>query len=376
VPKVMPDEYIGREQTWLKHRVLREYVLQWAIKVGARVRSLWYVDTFAGPWEARDPELRDTSFHIGLQALSEAAAVWRSRKGAELQLGAIFVEENPAAFPKLQAHVMQRQGSFGRIHAFHGRFEQYVGEIERIIGDEPAFIFVDPTGWVGADMRLVARLARRRMRDVMVNVMSSFLVRQKDRQEIEEQMRTFFGLPDTLQAGLNEDQLAELYRDRLRKSGGLEHVADLLVMHPEMDREYFRLVVGGHSPAVLEVFRDVEARVAGAEAAEVRTEAKNRARSAKPQLSLLGQTAPPVDLSFVGLAERGRREARERVLRRLEGGPMRYGELWPEILEGAHITNRALSDVVNALGAEGRLDVEGMRPRQILIYDENILRKR
>jgi three-Cys-motif partner protein len=61
----MPSEYIGREHTWLKHRVLQLYLEAWAHKLGSVGRKrnvrLWYVDCFAGPWHAQNEELHDTS---------------------------------------------------------------------------------------------------------------------------------------------------------------------------------------------------------------------------------------------------------------------------------------------------------------------------
>jgi len=45
----VPAEYAGREQTYLKHRVLAEYLVAWGIKLGSLARRrpetrLWFVD--------------------------------------------------------------------------------------------------------------------------------------------------------------------------------------------------------------------------------------------------------------------------------------------------------------------------------------------
>ena len=77
----IPQEYEGREQTYLKHRVLTEYLAVWAHKRGSGGRfgptRLWYVDCFAGPWETVASDLNDTSVAIGLQALRDAAVLLR-----------------------------------------------------------------------------------------------------------------------------------------------------------------------------------------------------------------------------------------------------------------------------------------------------------
>ncbi len=93
----MPPEYEGREQSYLKHRVLKEYLVEWGIKVGSIARSgkpvtLWYVDCFSGPWTSQAQNLEDTSIHIGLHALEAAADVWREA-GHRVETRAIFVEK-------------------------------------------------------------------------------------------------------------------------------------------------------------------------------------------------------------------------------------------------------------------------------------------
>ncbi len=70
------EHYRGREQSYLKHRLLKHYVEGWAQKMASMGRRrpvrMWYIDAFAGPWEAADPELEDTSIATGLQAISDA----------------------------------------------------------------------------------------------------------------------------------------------------------------------------------------------------------------------------------------------------------------------------------------------------------------
>ena len=267
----MPSEYIGREHTWLKHRVLQLYLDAWAHKLGSvgRKRSvrLWYVDCFAGPWHAQNEELHDTSIHIGLEALKSAAATW-AKHGASITLGAVFVEKEPDAFAELERFVGERSGEV-EVHPLHGSFGDHVGTIQRLVGSEAAFLFVDPTGWKGAAMKFIAPLVHQPRRDLLVNVMFNDMNRFKDdpRAFIRSQMRDFFALGDSdIPAGLSEDELMALYRDRLKKVCHLQFAADLSVPHPIHERTKFRLVVGGHHPEVIRLFRDVEKRAVGVEA--------------------------------------------------------------------------------------------------------------
>ena len=110
----VPDEYRGREQSFLKHRVLDEYLLGWGHKLGSvakrrRVR-LCYVDGFAGPWKSKSDNLDDTSIAIGLRALETAAKTWRDR-GAQIDVEAAFVEERADAFAELDRFLKARKAS-------------------------------------------------------------------------------------------------------------------------------------------------------------------------------------------------------------------------------------------------------------------------
>ncbi len=247
----IPQEYEGREQTYLKHRVLDEYLVAWAMKRGSRGRfesvRLWYVDCFAGPWRAQDEGLSDTSVCIGLTALETAAERWR-KDGADVTVSAIFVEKNAGAFERLREYLGGRRGRV-RAVALNSEFGDAVQEINQLIGRDPAFLFVDPTGWKGAAMRFIAPLAEVQGRDVLINVMFNHINRFKnDRREfLREQLREFFGLSDRdVPVGLTEDALFALYRAQLRAQCKTRYAADLAIPHPMNDRTWFRLVMRSH----------------------------------------------------------------------------------------------------------------------------------
>ncbi|MBV1858596.1 MAG: three-Cys-motif partner protein TcmP [Nannocystaceae bacterium] len=259
----MPNEYEGREQSFLKHCVLKEYLLEWGIKIGSRSRdttvTLWYVDCFSGPWKSQSQTLQDTSIHIGLNALESAAEVWQ-KKGTKVETRAIFVEKNAEAHAQLQDYLDQRSGSV-KAEALHGEFGDQVAAIRSRLGTSAAFIFVDPTGFNGVAMKYIAALTEPRMRDVLVNVMYNDINRFKDdgRDFLREQFREFFG--ESLPTGLDEVGLMDLYRKNLKAKCGLRFAADLAIPHKTSERTWFRLVVGGKSPAAIELFRRVEANI-------------------------------------------------------------------------------------------------------------------
>lgn len=370
----IPPEYAGREQTLLKHRVLAEYLDGWAHKRAARSRyettRLWYVDCFAGPWNAADEDLRDTSVSIGLDALRKAASTW-NLKEQHVALGAIFVESSPKAFQGLKAFLEQQPAGID-LRPLQGEFGEKVPEINRRIGHDPAFLFVDPTGWKGAAMRFIVPLASPPERDVLINVMFNHLNRFKDdpRRFLREQIADFFGVvAGEIPPRLDEDGLFDFYREKLRERCRLPFVADLAIPHPTQERTWFRLVVGVHHPAAVELFRSVERRVCGDVAGEVREEAKRRGN---PQLSLGVGAAP--DQSYWRLHQDGLVAAGSDVLALLrERSPRSYGELWPRILSDRHIGKADLNSIVWDLHKSGRLRVRGLVGLQRTPKDDNLV---
>jgi three-Cys-motif partner protein len=346
----VPPEYQGREQSFLKHRVLHEYLLGWGHKLGSLARGrrvrLCYVDGFAGPWKAKSAALEDTSIAIGLDALEDAVKTW-TEQGAQFDVEAAFVEKDDTAFGELEKYLKGRSGAV-RTFARHGEFGAFVPELQRWLGTDAGLIFVDPTGWKGAAMGFIAPLvAGSRPRDVLVNVMFDHINRFKDdaRPFLREQMRDFFGLGDAeLPDGLDEEQLFALYRAKLKELCRIPHAADLAIPHPTMDRTKFRLVVGGKDPAVVALFRDIERKVIGQEAAAVRETASVRESEQRTgQLTLL-QAPPVTDAHYSSLHEEALRVAPEALLSKLtQPSGVRFGAIWPELLEGLHMTRTELA---------------------------------
>ncbi len=377
----IPDEYIDREQSFLKHRVLKEYVAAWGAKLGslARQRSvrLCYVDAFAGPWNNKNKDLKDTSIFIALEALENALSLWTGQ-GLNFEIEAAFVERDSASFDELKKYLDNRQGAV-RTRRFHGEFGDFVNNLREWMGTDPAFIFVDPTGWKGAAMSLIAPLMTQPRRDVLVNFMENHIVRFKndERSFLRKQMQEFFGLgEDEMPPELEAEQLLALYRTNLKRVCGVKLAADLVIPFPNRERTQFRLVVGGSDPAVLKLFRDIEKKVMGLEAAEVRDAAKNRKRDGKSgQQPLLLSTAPEIDAAYDALRKDGLAKSEDDIVDALiTVGETTFGELWPNILERRHITKVELGRVVWALHEKGVVIIDNVLPRQKTANDEHRLR--
>lgn len=380
----LPTEYQGgREQTWLKHQVLRHYLRAWSQKLasvgrhGCRIR-LWYIDCFAGIWESYAHDRTDTSVAIGMTALEEALANW-SGGSTQVEAGAIFVEKNAAAATRLREFLTSRPNRGVISVVLEGEFGSQVDAIRDRIGDDAAFLFVDPTGWKGAAMRYIAPLAKGRFRDVLVNVMFHHINRWKDdpRGFLREQMRDMFGLVDTdLPPDLSEEELMALYRGRLKARANLEFAADLAVPHPTVDRTFFRLVVGGHAAEVVRLFRDVEERVVGKDAGPVRQTAKVRAHESRTgQTDLMSRfgVVPAIDVRYRRMRDADLGRAMEVLRGRIAEHPQTFGSLWPALLEDHHMTRKHLADAVADEVKAGRMTVSGQKPTERSIKDHHMI---
>jgi len=377
----IPENYEDRGQSLIKHLVLRDYLASWGFKLGSTARGrravtrLWYIDCFAGPWRADDETLDGTSVKIGLNELAKVLNGWR-KKGVDVSVSAIFIESNPRSFKKLEAFLDNYRGPVV-CHAFKGKFGERIDDIRKLIGQDAAFLFVDPTGWRGAEMNNIRQLLTVPRRDVMINVMFNFINRfiPDGREAIRKSLMDFFGVEENeLPADLDEDGLMKFYRDNLKKKCRVAYSADLFVQHPDIDRTWFRLVIGGGNAEVVRLFRDVERKVIGKQSAEIRDEAKRKKRETKS-----GQGE--LDLQITGMDRRyskyncdGKIAAEKRLVEILRTrGECKYQELWPEILEEFHITFTDLNTIVSDMRRRRVIEILEWKPKQRSPAPSNVL---
>ena len=167
-----PECYKGKEQTYLKHFFLEQYLETVAFHIGYSQSEFVYVDCFSGPWRHEHEDLSDTSIRISLDKLNyvrKALAPYHKYPTVR----AIFIEKDPSAFTALQ-HALERYRGSVEVSALHGLFEDNILEILTAIGKTFAFYFIDPTGWTLAMDRL-RPLLRHRPGEVVINYMYDFM---------------------------------------------------------------------------------------------------------------------------------------------------------------------------------------------------------
>lgn len=138
--------------TLLKHGVLDRYVKAWIQILKGLHEKLWIVDGFAGRG-------KDDAGNPGSPLLLARSAAQLREEGADVRLFAVEVRrDNYDALTKNLAEFdIDRGGPFPIAYLRHGLLVDHMGEAFRLIGEAPAFVFLDPFGAGGLSLNIVER---------------------------------------------------------------------------------------------------------------------------------------------------------------------------------------------------------------------------
>lgn len=366
--------YRGREQTYLKHFFLEKYLERVALNIGWGYPEFVYVDGFSGPWRSEDEAFEDTSFMIAIRQLRKVREML-AKNDRSPRIRCIFVESNGEAFAELENSIARITDM--EIRALHGEFEQILPDIVAEVGESFALTFIDPTGWTGFSLETITPLLSKKG-EVIVNFMFDFVNRFRA-DEREATIKTFnelFGGPGWEEAvRMGEEAMLAFYRQRLKEKCGFEFATQTRILKPLSNRTYFHLVYATRHSKGLEEFRAVEKRFLK-EQEQVRANAKQTVRIEKHGQGELFRDADAGAESLEGEREKNRSHAQDLVLDLLEEqSPRRFEEVLPSMLETPMVDKSAAKKIMAALRAEGRLTIEGMKPRQRLPDDGCTLRK-
>ncbi len=172
-------DYEGREPACVKHHVLRQYLLEVALKVGMSSPGVTfnYVDGFSGPWMSTGEVHADTSPHVALTQLRKARDELATRGRPGVMRG-FFVEKNKSRFDRLQE--LLRGFKDIETEAYEGTFEDAIPRAARFVRQAKnpfSFVFIDPTGWQGYDLERIAPLLSATRGEVLINFMTDWVKR-------------------------------------------------------------------------------------------------------------------------------------------------------------------------------------------------------
>jgi three-Cys-motif partner protein len=332
------DIYAGREQTLVKHVILREYLQRFARIVGTHWDVLTYVDCFAGPWNVRSDDLSDSSFAIALDELRKARETLRAN-GKNVALRCFFLEKDRDAYERLKAYAASVTDA--EVVAHNSTLEDSVGTIvdfvQRGLRRSFPFIFIDPTGWTGFELDTIRPLLRLKPGEVLINFMTGHIRRFLDSDDAttQQSLRGLFGSDDFKMKirGLDrqdrDDAAVQEYSRQVMNVGGFRHVCPAIVLNPEIDRTHFHLIYATRNALGVEVFKDAE-KHAMAVQERARAEAQGRAREERTgQIALLNSEELHDSSHYNDLRNRYLRKSQELMLNILrQRGRVPYDDVW------------------------------------------------
>lgn len=335
-----PDPYEGREQSRVKHEILRQYLGSFAHIIGSKWQSITYIDGFSGPWNAQTDDLSDTSFSIALNELRRARAT-HEKLGNSLGIRCVFVEKNQIAYQRLKAFAETIKDA--EILTIYGEFEHAIPEIIRFtrqVRDTFSFTLIDPTGSSGFGMKIIAPLLRVKPGEVLINFMLEFIRRYIEQQGLRKGLEELFGTSgfDENLANLSgidrDDAITAKYCEGLCRFCDFQYVLRASILHPDKDRLNFQLIYGTRHPKGVKVFKTVEKKVMSVqEKSRARVEASLKKRRSGGQSSFLDPDDMPESLFYSSLRNRYLAQARDAVRSQLNReSRLAYDSVWLAVI--------------------------------------------
>lgn len=363
------DLYDGREQTLVKHFILRNYLLRLALIVGPWSKSISYVDCFSGPWNVRGDNYEDSSFGIAITELRKARDKLAERS-LHLGLRCFFLEQEPEAYAKL--------ATFGRairdisVVTKNKRLEDAVGDILSFhrAGTGFPFVLIDPTGWTGFPLDVIRPLLQLKPGEALINYMTWHARRFIETDQERENFDALYGDGAWrseiagLSADERDDAMVRLYAQRVQKAGGYSFVCYTPVLHREDDTTHFHLIYASRNEKGVEVFKDAERR-AVAVMEQKRAQVRQAKRTAGGQSLLFGAQEMHDPTYYSGLRslylDRAKREVQQVFERQ---SLLSYDDAWRLAMKHPLVWERDLKDWIAAWRRDGRLGACSHSPEE------------
>ena len=256
----MPDAYIGREQAYVKHTILKTYLQRLFMIVGqSKELTINYVDCFAGPWSEQDADnFSDTSIGISLEQMVQCQKQLKNNISREVTFRALYIEKDPEAYKKLEFFLTQDLYPSIDAQCFHGDYTELVDDIKDWCNGCFTFFFVDPTGWkkvVGAPT--MQPLLELENSEFLINLMYDFVNRAVPIEKHAEDIIELFGVVPDL-AGKSPEQRQEIVLKKYRENLNdyyCGRTAYVPVEKPGKDRVHYYLVYLTRHPVGINVFK-------------------------------------------------------------------------------------------------------------------------
>lgn len=347
-------DYTGREQSYVKHVFLENYLEALVHKTASTYPHIIYVDGFAGPWQSANERFEDTSFGIALNALRQAKESWK-QMGRTVRMSAHLVERDATAYAKL-AEVPKRFPDVS-VSTYSGDFAALIPNIVNAISSDAfAFVFIDPKGW-RIPLQQLAPLLSRANSEVIFNFMFDFINRAVNigdanivaglneliphgdwRSKITEAETQGQG---NLTPEARKTVLVSAFTNSLTKLGNYRFVAETTILRPLRDRPLYCLCYATRHPSGIEVFRDCQIKALQEQSvtrAVVKLQHAARTSGQAEMFESLHDMAPDELNAFLA-SERQQAERSLLELTPQKPAAIRYETLWPDVL-ARHVIRR------------------------------------
>ncbi len=358
----MNDEYTEREQSGIKHFALQHYLEAATRIIGSSWNGFSYVDCCAGPWESRSLDYSDTSFGIAVKVLKEANESLRNR-GKTPQFRALLIEEKPEPFKQLATFAPRAADKDVKVEAKNWDFRGHTAEIIKFVMNPPSFgfIFIDPTGWTPAEIGGLGPLLRIKPGEVLINFMSTFIVRflNDDATNMEEILGPDYRDIRVLGHEEREDEAVRRYCELLKRQGDFPYVCALPVMKRDQDAIHFYLIYGTRNAEGVRVFKDVEKRTAK----ETEVVRATLQQSKRANLDLFDpEVLYKREERYRRLSDRSKGNARNALDSLIsERGRVRYDDCWAETLQFPTVYESDLREWLKFKESSGLIRIDGRK---------------
>jgi three-Cys-motif partner protein len=347
-------DYAGREQSYVKHVFLENYLEALVHKTASAYPHIVYIDGFAGPWQSANERFEDTSFGIALNALRQAKESWKQMR-RNVRMSAHLVERDATAYGRL-AEVPKRFPDVS-VSTYSGDFVRLIPTILKVIpSDAFAFFFIDPKGW-RIPLQQLAPLLSRANSEVIFNFMFDFINRAVNigdanivaglneliphgdwRSKITEAETQGGG---NLTPEARKTVLVSAFTESLAKLGNYRFVAETTILRPLKDRPLYCLCHATRHPRGIEVFRDCQIKALQEQSATRAAVKLQHAAKTSGQAEMFESLHDmgPDELNAFLASERQQAERSLLELTPQKPAAVRYEALWPEVL-ARHVIRR------------------------------------
>ena len=354
------EHYKGREQSYIKHCFLTQYLEMAAFKtLQGSSRTFNFVDAFAGPWSVADAsDYSDASFDQALHTLEGVRAHLARRGLSDLKVRFCFCERDLRSAEKLRRYAEKKRAF--EIHVFPGTFEDNLHNVDAARKDGFTFTFIDPTGW-NIDSGPVFEFLSQRRGEVLLNFMAEDINRHVGYEGVSKSVGRFLAAPDWKDEfnalpndWNNEKRVLHLLKERMRTATAARYIPDVPILKPRADRVKMRLLLGTRSAHGVEVFREAQRKVE-------RTQIEMRHRIRREE----GGYATLFDDEEIAMLEQGnagvgcprfQREAQELVLNRLsDSKSLLFKTIAINVMEAVPIRRTQIKDLLCEMRSQGRV---------------------